>query len=129
MECTICMENTEFTDKRVKPRYCNDVCLKCNHVFHRICIKQWFVRNDSCPICRKEIKFKEGSYFKFYMLLYEIFSNYSFCNIEDTFGNYIYYDLFNHYLIIKDFKHNLLHFCNTVFGILDILIRFKGLLC
>ena len=129
MECIICMEKTQFTEQRIKPRYCNDVCLKCNHVFHRKCIKQWFVRNDSCPMCREEIKFREGGYFKMFILLCQVFSEYSFSVIDDITVKYIYYDLYNHYSNINDFKHNILHFCHTVFGILYILIHFKGLSC
>lgn len=120
------MENTQFTNKRIKPRNCNDVCLKCNHVFHRTCIKEWFIVNDSCPICRNEIKFKEGSYFKLYILLYRVLLECSFTSI-DTEYKYIYYDLYDHYEIINNFKHNILHFCYTVFGVVYIIIQFKGL--
>lgn len=43
IECCICLE-----------QYCNTKymhMLPCNHVFHLSCIKEWYNRNESCPIC------------------------------------------------------------------------------
>jgi hypothetical protein len=46
-ECTICQDNYELEDS---------VCtLKCKHVFHRLCIKEWGKYKQECPICRSHI--------------------------------------------------------------------------
>jgi hypothetical protein len=37
----------------------NDVCRKlnaCTHVYHKICIDQWFLSNVQCPTCRRDIR-------------------------------------------------------------------------
>ena len=43
--CSICMDNGN--NKYLK--------LKCNHIFHLKCIKQWIEQNNSCPLCRNTI--------------------------------------------------------------------------
>jgi len=48
MECLICTE--EFIEKD------NIKKIKCNHLFHTECIKQWLCKeSNKCPICRIEI--------------------------------------------------------------------------
>ena len=42
-ECSICLES--FDTK-------NTIVLNCNHYFHRECINEWLLINNSCPICR-----------------------------------------------------------------------------
>lgn len=47
--CAICQDSIEP----------NDVCRKlniCNHVYHKICIDQWFLSNVHCPTCRQDIR-------------------------------------------------------------------------
>lgn len=45
--CTTCMESFELSEDVAK--------LDCDHIFHRACIEPWLQRNNTCPICRKEI--------------------------------------------------------------------------
>ena len=42
--CAIC---TELIDKNTA------CCLSCNHYFHCECIREWFKKSLSCPLCRK----------------------------------------------------------------------------
>lgn len=46
-ECSICYEDFN-NDSSVS-------LLKCGHYFHTKCIKKWGNRNNTCPVCRKEI--------------------------------------------------------------------------
>lgn len=47
-ECVICLNNIHIGKKK----------LKCGHTFHKKCIKTWLKDENTCPICRKEIKKK-----------------------------------------------------------------------
>ena len=59
MECIICYENTnEFLEP-----------YKCNHKFHKKCIKKW---NKTCPLCRTDKKNN----------LLTIYPNVKYLNIE-----------------------------------------------
>ena len=44
-ECSICLE----VINRMEIPSC---MMKCNHVFHFDCIKEWIEQNSSCPLCR-----------------------------------------------------------------------------
>ena len=47
-DCLICMEEYIKKDEIIK--------LKCDHTFHKNCIKQWLCKeNNKCPICRIEV--------------------------------------------------------------------------
>ena len=46
-QCIICMEEFE---KREKVNL-----LPCQHIFHINCIKQWLLKQKTCPFCKKEI--------------------------------------------------------------------------
>lgn len=47
-QCIICME--EFNEReKVK-------LLPCGHIFHPNCIKEWLMKQKSCPFCKSEIK-------------------------------------------------------------------------
>ena len=46
--CPICLNKYILTDK-VKE-------LPCKHIFHKKCVKTWFQRSDSCPLCRFDLK-------------------------------------------------------------------------
>ena len=43
-ECCICRDRIE-----------EGIKLKCNHVFHKTCIKEWFKVNKTCPLCRAKL--------------------------------------------------------------------------
>ena len=44
--CTICLVSLEnYLDIPISK-------LKCNHIFHQKCIKEWYKNNKNCPICR-----------------------------------------------------------------------------
>jgi hypothetical protein len=46
-QCIICMEEFEKNEK-VK-------LLPCGHIFHDNCIKEWLMKQKSCPFCKSEI--------------------------------------------------------------------------
>ena len=47
-QCIICME--EFNEReKVK-------LLPCGHIFHPNCIKEWLMKQKSCPFCKSEIR-------------------------------------------------------------------------
>lgn len=46
-QCCICLMEFEPT------------VLSCGHRFHMYCIQEWKERNDSCPVCRSEIREQE----------------------------------------------------------------------
>ena len=46
-QCIICMEEFEKKEK-VK-------LLPCGHIFHDNCIKEWLLKQKSCPFCKSEI--------------------------------------------------------------------------
>ena len=47
--CSICLENYKKND------YYRT--LNCNHIFHKKCIDRWFKNQETCPMCRTNIKF------------------------------------------------------------------------
>ena len=49
-KCTICLEDYVNGD--------NSIALPCIHIFHANCIKTWLKENNSCPICKNEIKYE-----------------------------------------------------------------------
>jgi len=46
-ECPICLEEFKSDDVVYK--------LECNHNYHKSCLDTWFVRKNSCPMCKKNI--------------------------------------------------------------------------
>ena len=45
-ECSICFNVIQK----------EDLCtLDCNHSFHKICIYKWFIKTNTCPICRQDL--------------------------------------------------------------------------
>uniref|UniRef100_A0A2P2IV38 RING-type E3 ubiquitin transferase n=1 Tax=Rhizophora mucronata TaxID=61149 RepID=A0A2P2IV38_RHIMU len=53
-ECAICKENLVVDDKMQE--------LPCKHTFHPPCLKPWLDENNSCPICRHELRTDDHSY-------------------------------------------------------------------
>jgi hypothetical protein len=50
--CSICMMEYE-TGEVLRLLY-------CNHVFHKVCVDQWLVRNATCPMCRATVDKEKG---------------------------------------------------------------------
>ena len=49
--CAICLTKAKNNSVSGKP-----ISTKCNHIFHKDCVKQWRTTNKStCPICRSNI--------------------------------------------------------------------------
>ena len=49
-ECVICFE--KFNKK-------DNIILRCDHQYHRTCLKRWVKEQDNCPLCRKTLNKKE----------------------------------------------------------------------
>ena len=43
LTCSICLEDD------------SNCVLSCRHQFHENCIKAWFSKNKSCPLCRRKL--------------------------------------------------------------------------
>ena len=43
--CTICLEDFEAKQECI--------VLRCKHAFHKKCVKNWLLQNNSCPLCRQ----------------------------------------------------------------------------
>ncbi|KAL5556252.1 hypothetical protein UlMin_038488 [Ulmus minor] len=46
--CSICLEDYKESDE------CR-VLYKCKHVYHKECIDLWLVRDQRCPLCRRDV--------------------------------------------------------------------------
>lgn len=46
--CVICMSKIEEES--------NIILLDCKHSYHSKCLQTWFLRNETCPLCRVDIK-------------------------------------------------------------------------
>ena len=44
MECSICLETIEADQVLETP---------CGHHFHEVCLRQWFLQSNYCPLCRQ----------------------------------------------------------------------------
>ena len=117
--CPICLEPTGFNDILRCPKQCNDVLLKCGHVFHRTCIKKWIIKQDTCPCCREKTRFNEGGYFKLFILLFELYriskDNVICFPDGDEDSLYIYYDYTWSEDFINEPKINRLHYVASSF--------------
>lgn len=48
VQCSICLEEMKEGTEAVQ--------LDCQHLYHTECVKLWFYRKDSCPLCKKICK-------------------------------------------------------------------------
>lgn len=65
-ECVICLSSLQGTTN-----YCHSHNDGGNHhVFHKECIQQWYIQNQNCPMCRKEIDWEDSKRAKFKMFFY-----------------------------------------------------------
>lgn len=53
-QCAVCRENLVVDDKMQE--------LPCKHLFHPPCLKPWLDENNSCPICRHELRTDDHAY-------------------------------------------------------------------
>lgn len=116
VDCAICLEATSITKEKnfFRNRGSNDAILKCQHVFHRKCIKKWISDGDNgttCPCCRQPIKLKESYEYYSFILLYPLKK--AIKTIEFFLDKYIYYDNASIILFIKYILINVLHFSYT----------------
>lgn len=47
MICYICLDPYSIADKVAIPKH-----QSCDHIFHKKCITNWLIRQNSCPCCR-----------------------------------------------------------------------------
>ena len=47
-ECAICLEQFKGVDI-IKAFY------KCEHIFHKACLKKWLKRSNLCPLCKHDL--------------------------------------------------------------------------
>lgn len=47
-DCSICLDRLQLSN--------NLIILKCKHIYHKNCIREWFNQSTKCPICRCEIR-------------------------------------------------------------------------
>ncbi len=78
MICVICLEDIQIPlsqlqkMKRLSDGLCSNIGkdniekLFCKHFFHEKCIKKWFSKSSSCPVCRSHIVFHRRVKLKLY---------------------------------------------------------------
>ena len=56
-ECFICLDLLFNDEMPIFLKNQNIYCktCKCNGCIHNECLKKWYLRNESCPICREEM--------------------------------------------------------------------------
>ena len=54
-DCPICLSNFAGSPNDVEDVDSSDklvIKLKCNHCFHKECLREWLEKNQTCPVCR-----------------------------------------------------------------------------
>ena len=51
-KCSICLENFDTQEFIAKT--------SCNHLFHKICLQNWYNKHNTCPICRFSSKYQHN---------------------------------------------------------------------
>ena len=54
-ECNICLAPfniDDYVSTQQQQQKINTTGIRCQHIFHTTCIKQWLLNNNGCPICR-----------------------------------------------------------------------------
>ncbi len=52
-KCPVCYENLLLNDDATQQIPQPSICrLECCHLFHTACLKTWFARNETCPLCK-----------------------------------------------------------------------------
>ena len=46
--CCICLDDFSDTEKKINK-------LRCGHIFHKNCVQEWLIDNETCPECRCKI--------------------------------------------------------------------------
>lgn len=134
MNCSICFEKIELSDKELK----KNNKLKCEHNFHKKCILDWYysakANSDKCPLCRNLIIFKNNSihnlrlkvrnkkikkellknrYIRYTQNIYEESDDESINedieNDEDILADEIFYSIFDQYMLFKRTDQEELH--------------------
>ena len=52
LDCVICHEPTLGEKEVLK--------IRCAHLFHRACLKEWFMSSPTCPLCREDLTTDSG---------------------------------------------------------------------
>jgi hypothetical protein len=62
-ECGICLNTEKYSTIFKLKDIVNNSCL-CNTYFHKECLVKWINKNNSCPICRKNIQINFNNYYE-----------------------------------------------------------------
>ena len=46
-QCVICLNDYESDDQVRR--------LRCGHVYHALCIEEWFEQSSACPLCKDDL--------------------------------------------------------------------------
>lgn len=92
--CNICFEEIDLTNQEefVKPLCQSSNITRCSSIFHRNCLREWFTRSQTCPICRTNFV--------------DRIANFPFLVTERS-NHLIYYNSHQIYVLEDDFYENI----------------------